>query len=293
MQAAYSEWHAQKNYAVRVPYDTKDASQLRVATLSPIAVITLDKDHRVLAVSGVPDAGHSTPGILNTYAFERRGERWVETGRHVDVYEGGFFGELGTVKPVVFGPGHVGISIENGSCWVGDCSKFLSLLEVTPEGVRSLLADQEVILSASNGDAHAFICDEAAQKRERVAHQQRQQAFEREMQEWDRQQKKRIAKGIPQGEGEGDAPPEDNDRYEEPSACLNVLGTWRISDAPADSGYADLLLHFRGLSSEPENSDAESSAQAHGPFRKVDEAVVMRFDGQHYLAQGKLPTHGW
>jgi hypothetical protein len=156
MHAAFPQWDAASAPVLRVPPAARDSPGHVVA--SPELVLKIDETHRVLLVKGIPSdekgdnqGGHSSPGNLGAYWFERHDGRWMAGARQDSVVWTGVSGDVGTLKPVDLGGGHQAVALEAGSCWQGMCADWLSLVEF--DAARAHAITDDVFLMSTSLDA--------------------------------------------------------------------------------------------------------------------------------------------
>ena len=148
MADAFSGWTAAAPYPVQVP-SGEGTRQDRVL-VSPALVVTLDADHRMLVVSGVPDDGHGQPEQFHAtavniglYGFERRAGRWVKTFERASFAWTGAYGVAGELGVHALAAGRTALSMENGYCGQGYCSQRLQVFALSPRGAK-LLTEQMI-----------------------------------------------------------------------------------------------------------------------------------------------------
>jgi len=219
MAQAFSGWTSQAGHAVDVP--SGEGTRKDRVLVSPTLVATLDADHRVLIVSGVPDDGHGQPEAahatavnLGLYGFEARAGRWFKTFERPSLAWTGSYGSPGELKVHAFGAGRAVLSVQTEDCGQGFCGQRLQLFALNPRDA-SELADQRLGGSATDATVG---CDEWLQ-------------------------------GKPLGAAETPDPIT-------PGNCYDVRGEWRF-EKPVDSAWPDLVITFTGTqaSQDPKGGD--------------------------------------
>lgn len=208
MAEVFPGWAATPPYAASMP--TGQGNEHEPVLVSPLKVVTLADDHRMLLVAGVPDDGsgqplqaNATSVNLGAYGFERRAGRWARTFDRPSLAWTGFRGEVGDVKVQAFGAGRTLLSIQNGQCGHGVCSEWLRLFALAPGDARALTPDLR--LSRRLDDASGCA-------------------------DW-------LA-GRPRDAADATDPVT-------PENCADVGGSWRFEPA-AEPGWPELVLAFQG-----------------------------------------------
>lgn len=208
MAEAFKGWTATAPLSVQVP--SGEGSRADRVLVSPALVATLDADHRLLVVSGVPDDGHGQPEQshatmvnLGVYGFERQGGRWVKTFERPSLVWTGAYGQAGDLKIHPLGAGRTALSIENEYCGQGHCSGQLQLFSLAANEARVLFQQT----TAANATDATIGCAE-----------------------W-------LA-GKPLPEAETPDPMT-------PANCHDVRGTWRF-EKTGEAGWPDVVLTFQG-----------------------------------------------
>ena len=242
MAAAFSGWTAATPYPVQVP-SGEGTRQDRVL-VAPALVATLDADHRMLVVSGVPDDGHGQPEQahatavnLGLYGFERRDGRWVKTFERASLTWTGSYGQHGDLKLQALANGHVALSVENEYCGQGLCSTGLHVFAL---GANQASAVAEQPISASATDATPGCA------------------------EW--------LGGKPLADADMPDPPT-------PANCYDVSGKWHFEGRPekaGDAAWPDLVVTFNG------SQAAQDAKTGKITPRVVDDQLVLRYDGAGY-----------
>ncbi|PTT89231.1 hypothetical protein DBR42_08255 [Pelomonas sp. HMWF004] len=218
MAQAFAGWTDTQALTLSVPSD--EAGKEVDVLVSPALVVTLDADHRVLVVTGPPDAGggqaqqsHANGANVGAYGFERRNGRWFKTFERPSITWTGFNGEAGQFKTQPLGPGRMALSIENGSCWQGYCGHWVEVFALGADGAHPLFNERTSTSAVGATEG----CTEwlAGKKLEAAA----------------------------------DAAPITANN------CFDINGQWRFVPA-GDSGWPDVVLTFTGAEATQSKEDA-------------------------------------
>lgn len=208
MAQIYPGWAATPPYAASVP--TGQGSAQEPVLVSPLRVVPLDVDHRMLLVAGVPDDGtgqplqlHATEVNIGAYGFERRAGRWVKTFERPSMTWTGFNGQVGQVKVHDLGDGRTVLTLQSGTCGQDVCSEWVRLFNLAPNDARALTPDLRLTRKQEDSPA----CT-------------------------------RWLAGQP-------VDPADKDDLPTPENCADVTGTWQF-ETTGTPGWPELVLEFKG-----------------------------------------------
>jgi len=289
MQAVFPGWQMEGPAASRTivspPGRTPDGkpapAEEDTYKLSPALVIPLAANRAVLIVAGEPAdpqgnsrAGHSSPALLAAYWFEQRAGGWTKVAEQPDFAQEGFFGNPGKLRRLDLGGGAVGLAVENGSCWQGNCGQFLGLYRVGDTRIDKVFGD----LLSSDSEGATESCSDLLKLQ---AGQSRHLSQE---------------------------------EYSTAYGCYRIEGRWRIQaapqDAPQDPGPAHLVIEYTGKESaaqtvprpprNPEGQASEGEESRDGAdeaylvtIRPVRQKQTYRFaNGRYELTQGRNPNPG-
>ena len=125
------------------------------AQVSPREVVRLDDTHAVMLTEtvpldeqGQPMTGHVSGAWLGAYFFEQGPDGWALTKRSDAVDYQGFSGSLGSTQVERIAPQRFVLTVTNGSCWQGNCGRWLAAYELGTGEVREIL--DSIPLAASN-----------------------------------------------------------------------------------------------------------------------------------------------
>jgi hypothetical protein len=259
MRVAFPKWDGKRAWVLDVPgSDPKDGPGTATVAATPRVVLPLDDTHRVLVVTDVPsdedghDLGaHASQGNLGAYWFVRRDGRWIVAARNDSVMWGGVSGDVGTPKAVDLGGGHLGVAIETGSCWQGDCADWMSVVEFDAAAAHILVKELRTLSSSiSASDACQVVL----------------------------------------AGGEAGKPDEENDAAGDEAQvtadnCFDVSGKWRILPRPG-SERGDLVVTYSGTDLV-ERADGKGVA----PRAIHETLVLRLMDGAYKQVSGRDPTH--
>lgn len=145
MAVAFPGWAPGRPHAVAVGTPEPSSGQVMDVQVAPARVVALDAQHRVLVVTGPPVtadgepvASHANGANVGLYGFERRDGRWHRTFAQPSLAWTGFFGQAGELQAHPLGAGRWALSIENGSCWQGQCGRWLTLFSLSARGGQAL-----------------------------------------------------------------------------------------------------------------------------------------------------------
>ncbi len=145
MAAAFPGWVPGRPLVVAVGTREPSSGEVMDVRVAPARVVALDAQHRVLVVTGPPVtadgepvASHANGANVGLYGFERRAGRWQRTFSQPSLDWTGFFGEAGELQAHPLGEGRWALSIENGSCWQGQCGRWLTLFSLGAQGGQAL-----------------------------------------------------------------------------------------------------------------------------------------------------------
>jgi hypothetical protein len=224
MAQAFAGWTDTQPLTLSVPSD--EAGKEVDVLVSPALVVTLDADHRVLVVTGPPDAGggqvqqsHANGANVGAYGFERRHGRWFKTFERPSLTWTGFYGEAGELKTRPLGAGRAVLSIENGSCWQGYCGHWLEVFALGAADARPLFKQRTSTSSVGATEG----CTE-----------------------W-----------LAGKELEG----ANNPAAITATNCFDIHGQWRLEQA-GDSGWPDVVLTFTGAEAAQDKEDAPPMLRA-------------------------------
>jgi hypothetical protein len=270
MRARFPDWRAGRPVVAALSppeAQSREGSGPDRMLASPAGVAIIDDDHRVLVVTGPfsDEAGnkydgHAGGGNVGAYAFARRAGRWVELAETPSVTATGFFGDAGKVSIVSLGPGHPAAFVENGSCWQGACGDYLTMIELTTAGGRTL--GDAVTLSSETVRSNSCIdADEAGEATPAGAPAASAQ------------------EAVDKPGGAASAPDDTPD-------CFEVTGTWRTQPGPA-GGWRDVVITFDG--DDPLAAQETGSKDSH-----LHQVAVLRHVGDGYaLVEGRLAARGF
>lgn len=249
MAQAFPGWAATRPHAASMP--SGEGAAQEPVLVSPLKVVPLDAEHRMLLVTGVPDDGtgqplqlHATSVNVGAYGFERREGRWVKTFERPSLVWTGFNGQVGEVKVHDLGAGRTALSLQNGTCGQDVCSEWVRFFALAPGDARALTPD--LPLSRKLEDAPGC---------------------------------------APWLAGQPASAPDPADAFT-PENCVDVSGTWRFEPAadPATAGWPDLVVAFKGSKAVQDGSTGQAAPRA------VDEKLVLRHDGRGYqVVSGRNP----
>lgn len=250
MAAAFSGWTAAKPHIVQVP--SGEGQRLDPVLVSPAISATLDADHRILVVVGVPDDGHGQPEQshatavnLGLYGFERRGGRWVKTFERASLAWVGSYGQPGDIGLHALGAGHTALSVDNEYCGQGRCSRRLQVFALAMADAR-LLIDQ--MISDNTTDATVGCA------------------------EW------LAGKPLPDAE---------TPDAMTPANCYDISGKWHFEARAGDAGWPDLVVSFTGGQAV---QDAQTGRIT--PRVVDDQLVLRHDGGSYKTLSGRNPAQG-
>lgn len=250
MAAAFSGWTAAKPHVVQVP--SGEGQRLDPVLVSPAISATLDADHRMLVVVGVPDDGHGQPEQshatavnLGLYGFERQGGRWIKTFERPSLAWVGSNGQAGDIGLHALGAGRTALSVDNEYCGQGRCSRRLQVFALAMPDAR-LLIDQVI---GDNATDATIGCAE-----------------------W-------LA-GKPLPEAETPDPMT-------PANCYDISGKWRFEPRAGDAGWPDLVVSFTGGQAVQDAQTGQTT-----PRVVDDQLVLRHDGGSYRTLSGRNPAPG-
>ncbi|PLK50132.1 hypothetical protein [Uliginosibacterium sp. TH139] len=288
MQVAFPGWKKDALVVTQVTQPDTDASGVKQelplwVQVTPAKVATLSADRVLLIVAGTPSdaqgasqAGHSTPGNLGAYWFERREGRWYLAGSQPSFAWSGFFGDPGELTLTPLGNGQQALGVVNGSCWQGMCGRWLSLYALGAQRVDALLGSEEALMIESDASGATPGCPDLVAAKPGSQH--------------------RLSL----------------EDYSTNYGCYSVSGTWQIQ--PGGSQPGDLVISFTGKqtsaqvvpiqapaapasapASEPlEEGEAPPSEEYLVQVQAVQARLIYRFkDGLYRHASGDNPAPGF
>lgn len=137
------------------PSDRKSESTYRI---TPIAMHELDDGLFAMVANAelADEQGHSmsvhvTPGLLNVYLVQKRGDNW-QLVRYFDNIDAlGSFGNIGEVKWVKLSDTKHGLAVLHGGTWQGYSIQALALYDLTDRSMHNLLRESIPVMSTSEG----------------------------------------------------------------------------------------------------------------------------------------------
>lgn len=219
MQLAFPGWQKDAAVVTQIRWPEANASGIPReesgwVLVQPELVATLSTDRVALIVSGRPSdekgwdhSSHASSGNLGAYWFERREGKWYAAGKQESFTWTGFSGDVGHVSIVPLDTSRQAIAVENGSCWQGQCGKWLSLYALNTHNISPLLEKNPFIQIESENTGSGQTC-ELLDEEPGSTHS--------------------IRMAI-------------NFR---PMDCFEVIGTWQIK--PGNTQPGDLLINFSG-----------------------------------------------
>jgi len=214
-------------------YGTPPKAKQRKVLVEPVLVLRAAPGRFVLLATMLPasdDGGgmlnHSTPAGLAAYTFTTSATGWKLLKRQEPFDLRGFEGEA-HLEPVRLSATTQGIVAEYGSCWQGNCGRWVSVYEVGKDGVKpAAIADLPV--AADNVYARPDCV-------------------------------KRLRPELP-GLRAGD-PAAANDQVA-PGECFKVDGRWSIEESETTPGA--FIVDFSGATSAPVGAEANGAPRRIG-----------------------------
>lgn len=153
---------------------TDDATtpETETRSLFPVLITPLSTTRLLMIVSGrpasidgQPEVQYSTQARLDAYWFGKRGNRWYLIGEHLDFALTGTHSDPGLIRTTVLDSRHKALSIENGSCHLGRCGRWLNLFAIDLVRMKPLLPEGEPIHIAAQTEAPSARCKEMLKMR--------------------------------------------------------------------------------------------------------------------------------
>lgn len=130
----------------QTPADASAPATLERLSLHPVLISPLSTTRMLLVVAGTPadadgvmQTGDDTQASLDAYWFGKRGNRWYRIGAHEDFARTGFGGSPGELRSIDLDNRHKALAVENTSCRLGRCSRWLNLFAIGLARMQPLL----------------------------------------------------------------------------------------------------------------------------------------------------------
>jgi hypothetical protein len=192
---------------------------------------------------GQSRALHASGGNLGAYWFTKKHNRWFKTAEQASFAWTGFFGDVGYVRSLLLAGGKTVISVENGSCWQGQCGQWLTLFELEDGRVRSIL-DDDFLMIHSDSIFATEVCEE-------------------------------LLKAPSPTTMEAN-----EDEYSTVVGCYDITGKWSIE--PIGNFPNDLVVQYSGKRTHHEHIANDAPLHYRLTTKNVDTTLVMRYINGRY-----------
>lgn len=145
--------------------DASAPAETERRSLQPVLIAPLSTTRLLLIVAGTPadaggsrETGSSTPASLDAYWFGKRGNRWYRIGEHEDFTRTGANGLPGELRTTALDARRKALVIENGSCRLGRCARWLNLFAIGIANMQPLLPNGEPVQLGAETDSPGERC---------------------------------------------------------------------------------------------------------------------------------------